>query len=355
MTCGRCFGTLRGTPESGHRAGYDGHKKTRGSKIHAAVDPLGHLLALRVTPANAQERAQVGELADAVQAATGDTVELAWVDQGYTGEDPLEAAEARGIDLVVVRVPGARCEDGLRPAAPAVGGGALLRVGDALPAARQGLRAAAGDRGRLAFRRLCVPHASQTAVSATGKSMTRSSGLSGLIGPWQGDCGDELGNGPFPQEGSRMAYPFRVALTEAQRAALRTLVSSGTAPARCLARARILLKADHGEGGPGWSDRAIAAALDVNASTVLRVRRQFVTDGLAATLERKRPDRVYARTLDGRQEAQLIALACATPPDGHARWSLRLLADELVRLDVVETISYETVRQALQQTPSSRI
>ena len=100
--------TLRGTPESGHRAGYDGHKKTRGSKIHAAVDTLGHLLALRVTPASAQERAQVGALADAVQAATGNTVELAWGDHGYTGEDPAEAAAARGIELVVVRLPEAK-------------------------------------------------------------------------------------------------------------------------------------------------------------------------------------------------------------------------------------------------------
>jgi transposase len=99
--------TLRGTPESGHRAGYDGHKRTKGSTIHAAVDTLGHLLALRVTPANAQERAQVGALADAVQEATGNTVELAGVDQGYTGEDPADEAGARGIELAVVRLPDA--------------------------------------------------------------------------------------------------------------------------------------------------------------------------------------------------------------------------------------------------------
>jgi transposase len=94
--------TLRGTPESGHRAGYDGHKRTRGSKVHAAVDTLGHLLALAVTPADAQERAQVGDLADAVQEATSWSVELAFVDQGYTGEDPAEAAAERGIELAVV-------------------------------------------------------------------------------------------------------------------------------------------------------------------------------------------------------------------------------------------------------------
>jgi hypothetical protein len=151
-----------------------------------------------------------------------------------------------------------------------------------------------------------------------------------------------------------MAYPYRVVLSEEERAYLRTLVGSGIASARLLTRARILLKADHGEGGPGWADAAIAGALDVDPSTVLRVRRQFVTDGLTATLERKRPDRVYERTLDGKGEAQLIALACSVPPDGAAQWSLRLLADELVRLEVVETISSETVRQTLKKTISSR-
>ena len=93
--------TLRGTPESGHRAGDDGHKRTKGSKIHAAVDTLGHLLALTVTPTSAPTWA----LADAVQEATGWNVELAFVDQGYTGDAPAEEAEARGIDLAVVCLP----------------------------------------------------------------------------------------------------------------------------------------------------------------------------------------------------------------------------------------------------------
>jgi len=150
-----------------------------------------------------------------------------------------------------------------------------------------------------------------------------------------------------------MAYPYRIELTEEQRAELRGLVGSGTAPARMLTRARILLKADHGEGGPGWSDAAIVGALDVNASTVLRVRRQFVREGLMATLERKRPDRVYERSLDGEQEARLIAIACAETPQGADHWSLRLLADELVRLEVVATVSHETVRQTLKKTKSS--
>ena len=80
------------------------------------------------------------------------------------------------------------------------------------------------------------------------------------------------------------------------------------------------------------------------------MRRQFVADGLDAALDRRAPRREYARKLDGEQEAHLIALTCGTPPEGHARWSLRLLADELVRLEVVDTVSYETVRQTLQQT-----
>ena len=151
-----------------------------------------------------------------------------------------------------------------------------------------------------------------------------------------------------------MAYPYRVVLTEGQRAELRGLVGRGTAPARMLTRARILLKADHGEGGPGWSDAATAGALDVDPSTVLRVRRQFVAEGLAATLARKRPDRTYDRALGGGREAKLVAVACGAPPAGQARWTLRLLADELVRLEVVAAISHETVRQTLKKTPSSR-
>jgi transposase len=95
--------TLRSTPESGARAGYDGHKRKKGSKIHAAVDTLGHLLALHVTPANEQDRSQVAELAEAVQEATGESVELAYVDQGYTGAETAEAAQREGIQLEVVK------------------------------------------------------------------------------------------------------------------------------------------------------------------------------------------------------------------------------------------------------------
>src|SRR5215204_6516535 len=96
--------TRQSTPESGHRAGYDGHKRRNGSKVHAAVDTLGHLLALRVTGADAQDRDQVGALAEAVQAATGQAVEVAFVDQGYTGETAAAAAEEQGIRLEVVKL-----------------------------------------------------------------------------------------------------------------------------------------------------------------------------------------------------------------------------------------------------------
>ena len=100
--------TLRSTPESGHRAGYDGAKRKRGSKVHLAVDTLGHLLALHVTPATADDRAEVGRLAEAVQAATGGSVEVAFVDQGYVGERPAAAAKAHGIALEVVKLPEAK-------------------------------------------------------------------------------------------------------------------------------------------------------------------------------------------------------------------------------------------------------
>lgn len=100
--------TVQSTPESGHRAGYDGYKRRKGSKVHAVVDTLGELLALHVTPANASDRAQVGALADAVQQATGDHVEVAFVDQGYTGEPAAEAAADHGIALEVVKLPEAQ-------------------------------------------------------------------------------------------------------------------------------------------------------------------------------------------------------------------------------------------------------
>jgi transposase len=100
--------TLRSSPESGQRAGYDGAKRKRGSKLHLAVDTLGHLLALHVTPANADDRAEVGRLAEAVQSATGQSVDLAYVDQGYTGQRAANAAKEHGIELEVIKLSEAR-------------------------------------------------------------------------------------------------------------------------------------------------------------------------------------------------------------------------------------------------------
>ena len=150
-----------------------------------------------------------------------------------------------------------------------------------------------------------------------------------------------------------MEQRYIVRLTESERTELERLIAAGTAPARKLMHARILLKADRGPGGPAWVDTAIAAAVEVSQPTIARVRRQFVEQGLDAALSRRPPRREYRRKLDGAQEAHLIALACGTPPAGQARWSLRLLADRIVELEHVETVSYQTVRRVLKKTTSS--
>jgi transposase len=153
---------------------------------------------------------------------------------------------------------------------------------------------------------------------------------------------------------------YIVTLTEEERARLHTLIGSGSAPASTLTHARILLKANQGEAGPGWTDQAIATALEVHPATVARVRRQCVTEGVEAALKRKAPEREYRCKLDGEQEARLIALACSAPPQGRKHWSLRLLAERLVALqqeEDVEAVSHETVRQVLKKTnlsPTSR-
>jgi Homeodomain-like domain len=145
-----------------------------------------------------------------------------------------------------------------------------------------------------------------------------------------------------------------VGLTAAERAELRALIAAGTTPTRTQSHARILLKCDAGAGGPRWSDAHVAAAVEVSSRTVARVRARFATQGLTAALGRKRPDRVYRRKLDDAQAARLVAVACTAPPDGQARWSLRLLSKRLVELEVVDGISPETVRATLKKTRSSR-
>jgi hypothetical protein len=148
---------------------------------------------------------------------------------------------------------------------------------------------------------------------------------------------------------------YLVYLTAPERDQLKRLLAAGTESARKLTHARILLKADQGPDGPGWVDQAIAEAVEVSQPTVSRVRKQYVEQGLEAALNRRPPTREYVRKLDGVQEAKLIALACAKPPTGQARWSLRLLADKLVELEIVEdAVSYQTVRRMLKKTRSSR-
>jgi Homeodomain-like domain len=148
---------------------------------------------------------------------------------------------------------------------------------------------------------------------------------------------------------------YVVTLTTVERDALKRMLAAGTASARKLTHARILLKADQGPEGPGWVDQAIADAVEVSQPTISRVRKQYVEHGLEAALNRRPPIREYVRKLDGVQEAKLIALACAKPPRGQARWSLRLLADKLVELEIVEdAVSYQTVRRILNKTRSSR-
>jgi transposase len=152
-----------------------------------------------------------------------------------------------------------------------------------------------------------------------------------------------------------MKKRYAVVLTAPQRDQLKRLLAAGTASARKLTHARILLKADQGPDGPGWVDEAIAEAVEVSQPTVSRVRKQYVEQGLEAALNRRPPTREYVRKLDGVQEAHLIALACGKPPTGQARWTLRLLADRLVELQIVtDPVSYQTVRRVLKKTRSSR-
>jgi transposase len=147
-----------------------------------------------------------------------------------------------------------------------------------------------------------------------------------------------------------MAKKYRVTLTPEEREALGRMIARGKAAARKLAHARVLLQADEAEGGPARADEDIAAALNVSVRTIERVRQRFVEQGLEAALLPKLAKRIYARKLDGEQEAHLIALACSAPPEGKGRWTLRLLAEQMVELQHVDAVSHETVRQALKKT-----
>ncbi len=149
---------------------------------------------------------------------------------------------------------------------------------------------------------------------------------------------------------------YRVTLEEHEREELRRLLARGKGEVRMLRHAQILLKADQSHDAAGWSDDRIAEAIDVGIATVQRVRERFVLEGFdAAVRAYDKGSRVYNKKLDGKQEAHLIALACAAPPEGRGRWTLRLLAEKMVELKYVDELCHETVRQTLKKMNSSRI
>jgi hypothetical protein len=149
---------------------------------------------------------------------------------------------------------------------------------------------------------------------------------------------------------------YVVRLSAEEREQLQALIRKGKGPARRLLKARILLKADVSEGGPGWSDSKIIAALDTSASMLYRVRKQLVEEGFEAVLHRKqRATPAVPRIFDGEKEAKLIALACSKPPKGRARWTLRLLENKVVELGIVDHVSDSTIHRTLKKTVSSPI
>lgn len=148
---------------------------------------------------------------------------------------------------------------------------------------------------------------------------------------------------------------YKVELDEKQRRQLESLLKGGKESARCQMHARILLKADQGAQGPGWTDEQIAEALEGGRATVERVRRRFVEGGLLdALVRRPQPERPGQRKMDGELEARLVTLACSQAEGGRKRWTMRLLADKLVQLGYVDQISHNTVWETLKKTNSNR-
>ena len=147
-----------------------------------------------------------------------------------------------------------------------------------------------------------------------------------------------------------MAKRYRVTLTRQEREELQQMIRKGKSAASKLAHARILLLADESKDAPARTDQQIASALNLSTRTVERVRERFVEQGPEAALVPAKSKRIYTRKLDGKQEAKLLALACSKPPAGKKRWTLRLLADEVVELQIIDSLSHETVRQTLKKT-----
>ena len=151
------------------------------------------------------------------------------------------------------------------------------------------------------------------------------------------------------------AKKFIVELDEQERARLNALISKGKASAKAILKARILLKTDQAEGGPSWLDAEIVEALDTNLTMVSRVREKMVTAGLDAVLTRKKRETPPVPAIfDGEAQAKLTALACSEPPPGHARWTIRLLAEHVVERKIVDAAHFNTVGRALKKTISSR-
>jgi transposase len=143
---------------------------------------------------------------------------------------------------------------------------------------------------------------------------------------------------------------YVVTLTAEERSSLQSLISKGKAAAHKQLHARILLKADASNGCQARDDEEIARAVEASRATVERVRRRFVEEGLQAALERKKRPPARPSVMDGEAEARLVALACSAPPEGRVRWTLHLLADRMIELRYVESLSHETVRRTLKKT-----
>lgn len=146
-----------------------------------------------------------------------------------------------------------------------------------------------------------------------------------------------------------MQKKYVVELTSKERKCLQEMVNSGRAAGYRIRRAQMLLKADEGAHGPGWPDEQIAEAFGAHSATVSKLRQRLVEEGLEAALARKKREG-YPRKLDGDAEAHLVAMVCGKPPDGYKRWTLRLLADRMVELSVVDSVSHMTVSRALKKT-----